>query len=217
MAVLYKEGLTYFWSKLKTMLNGKQNNITGGATTITTANLTANRALISNVSGKVAVSPITNTELNYLDGVTSNIQTQLNSLNNNKSPVGHNHNDLYYQKSETYTRTDVDWQVQQKMPYENYQLIAGFDTAVGIGTYTMMDTINKYRWLVFDLAYLESTGGVYRLCQFCFRDYAQKAQQYMSAGDPNRFCYIVFNFYGAYTLNVVESDNMRIHGIWGVI
>ena len=100
MAVLYKEGLTYFWSKLKTLLNGKQNNITGGATTITTSNLTTNRALISNGNGKVAVSPITNTELNYLDGVTSNIQTQLNGLNNNKSPVGHNHNDLYYQKSD---------------------------------------------------------------------------------------------------------------------
>ena len=58
--------------------NNKQNNITGGASTITTANLTANRALISNGSGKVAVSAVTNTELGYLDGVTSNIQTQLN-------------------------------------------------------------------------------------------------------------------------------------------
>ena len=58
MAVLYKEGLTYFWSKLKTLLNSKQNNITGGASTITTSNLTANRALISNGSGKVAVSSV---------------------------------------------------------------------------------------------------------------------------------------------------------------
>jgi hypothetical protein len=61
-----------------TQLNTKQNTITGGATTITSANLTVNRALISNGSGKVAVSAVTSTELEYLDGVTSAIQTQLN-------------------------------------------------------------------------------------------------------------------------------------------
>lgn len=55
-----------------------QAAITGGASTIASSNLTANRALISNASGKVAVSDITSTELGYLDGVTSNIQTQLN-------------------------------------------------------------------------------------------------------------------------------------------
>ena len=34
--------------------------------------------MISNSSGKVAVSNVTSTELGYLDGVTSNVQTQLN-------------------------------------------------------------------------------------------------------------------------------------------
>lgn len=63
----------------QTALNAKQATITGGATTITTSNLTANRALVSNSSGKVAASDVTSTELGYLDGVTSNIQTQLNS------------------------------------------------------------------------------------------------------------------------------------------
>lgn len=58
--------------------NGKQDSITGAATTITSNNLTASRALISNGSGKVSVSAVTSTELSYLDGVTSNIQTQLN-------------------------------------------------------------------------------------------------------------------------------------------
>lgn len=58
--------------------NNKQNNITGGASSITTSNLTTNRALVSNESGKVAVADVTSTELGYLDGVTSNIQTQLN-------------------------------------------------------------------------------------------------------------------------------------------
>lgn len=63
---------------LTNALGSKQDNIVGGASTITDDNLTANRALVSNGSGKVAVSAVTDTELGYLDGVTSNIQTQLN-------------------------------------------------------------------------------------------------------------------------------------------
>lgn len=61
-----------------TSWDGKQNAITGAATTIISSNLTANRVLISNGSGKVAVSATTATELGYLSGVTSSIQTQLN-------------------------------------------------------------------------------------------------------------------------------------------
>jgi len=57
----------------------KQVTITGAATTITTANLTASRAAISNASGKVAVSVTTDAELAFSSGVTSNIQTQLNA------------------------------------------------------------------------------------------------------------------------------------------
>ena len=69
-------------TNLETTISGKQNTITGGASTITSSNLTANRALVSNASGKVAASSITSTQLGYLSGVTSNIQTQLNNLNN---------------------------------------------------------------------------------------------------------------------------------------
>ena len=64
---------------LKQAIDGKQASISGGASTITSSNLTANRALVSNGSGKVAVSAVTSTELGYLDGVTSAIQTQLNN------------------------------------------------------------------------------------------------------------------------------------------
>lgn len=62
-----------------TQIASKQNTIKGAATTITDNNLTANRALISDNNGKVAVSSVTNTELGYLDGVTSNLQTQIDS------------------------------------------------------------------------------------------------------------------------------------------
>lgn len=57
----------------------KQATITGAATTITGSNLTINRALIANSSGKVAVSSTTSTELGYLSGVTSAIQTQIDN------------------------------------------------------------------------------------------------------------------------------------------
>ena len=52
----------------------------GGASTLLAKNLSTNRALISNSSGKIAVSTITSTELGYLDGVTSNIQGQIGTL-----------------------------------------------------------------------------------------------------------------------------------------
>lgn len=62
-----------------TDISGKQDKITGAATTITSSNLTTNRALISNGSGKVAVSDVTSTQLGYLNSVTSNVQSQLNA------------------------------------------------------------------------------------------------------------------------------------------
>lgn len=52
----------------------------GGASTLLATNLSENRALISNASGKIAASSITSTELGYLDGATSNIQNQIGIL-----------------------------------------------------------------------------------------------------------------------------------------
>lgn len=70
----YIGGLT---SDAQTQIDAKQATITGAATTITSANLTASRAVISNASGKVAVSSVTDIELEYVSGVTSAIQTQI--------------------------------------------------------------------------------------------------------------------------------------------
>src|SRR5690606_21263007 len=63
---------------LTAAIAAKQNTITGAATTVVSDNLTANRAVISNGSGKIAVSPVTANELSYLSGVTSSVQAQLN-------------------------------------------------------------------------------------------------------------------------------------------
>ena len=63
----------------------KEDSITGAATTITGTDLTASKALISNASGKVATSTVTDTELGYVSGVTSGIQTQFNNLSDNNT------------------------------------------------------------------------------------------------------------------------------------
>ena len=76
----YLDGVS---SAIQTQIDSKQATITGAATTIDDADLTASRALVSDGSGKVAVSVITSTEIGYLDGVTSAIQTQIDT----KSPL----------------------------------------------------------------------------------------------------------------------------------
>lgn len=56
----------------------------------TKSTVTADRALVSSSYGKLSASSITSTELGYLDGVTSNIQTQLNG----KAASSHSHSYL---------------------------------------------------------------------------------------------------------------------------
>ena len=75
--VSYLSGVT---SKIQDQIDRKQDRINGAASTITSSNLTANRVVLSDNSGKIISSfNITTTELDYLDGVTSNVQNQLNS------------------------------------------------------------------------------------------------------------------------------------------
>jgi hypothetical protein len=83
----YLDGVT---SAIQTQIDSKQATITGAATTVVSSDLTASRAAISNSSGKIAVSSVTDTELGYVSGVTSAIQTQIDSkltASNNLSDV----------------------------------------------------------------------------------------------------------------------------------
>lgn len=92
-------------ANLNAAVSVKQATITGGATSITSSNLTANRALISDANGKVAVSSnITTTELGYLDGVTSNIQTQLNALTTYANEATSTVNNTYASGTVTWKR-----------------------------------------------------------------------------------------------------------------
>lgn len=70
----YLSGVT---SAIQTQIDSKQDTITGAATSILSANLDASRVLVSDASGKVSVSSVTTTQLGYLSGVQSSIQTQL--------------------------------------------------------------------------------------------------------------------------------------------
>lgn len=70
-------------SDVQTQIDSKQATITGAATTIAGSDLAVSKALVSDESGKVAVSSVTATELGYVSGVTSALQTQIDS----KEPV----------------------------------------------------------------------------------------------------------------------------------
>ena len=48
---------------------------------------TASRVVVTDASGNIDTSSVTNTELGYLNGVTSNIQTQLNSKHDDTNHV----------------------------------------------------------------------------------------------------------------------------------
>ena len=63
----YLSGVT---SAVQTQINSKQNTITGAASTIVTNDLTANRVVISNVSGKITTTNVTHNEVDRLSGVT---------------------------------------------------------------------------------------------------------------------------------------------------
>jgi hypothetical protein len=68
---------------LDAVASTKQNNITGAATTIVSNDLAVSMGVVSDSSGKVGVSTATAAEVAYLSGVTSAIQTQIDSKEDN--------------------------------------------------------------------------------------------------------------------------------------
>lgn len=96
-------GTIHITASERSAWNNKQGKITGGATSIVTDNLTANRALVSDAFGKVKVSAVTATELGYLDGVTSGIQAQLNA----KVPTSRTINGKKLTGNITLTKSDI--------------------------------------------------------------------------------------------------------------
>ena len=62
---------------LDTVAATKQNTVTGAASTVVSADLTASTAVVSDASGKIVDGGATAAEVAHLSGVTSAIQTQL--------------------------------------------------------------------------------------------------------------------------------------------
>jgi hypothetical protein len=99
--------------------NSKQDAISGGASTIATSNLASKRVLVSDASGKVVVSTVTDTELEHLSGVTSAIQSQINAKENA----------ITAGTTAQYRRGDKTWQTLNS-------------TAVGLGNVPNIDATN---------------------------------------------------------------------------
>lgn len=165
MATATAQDLTTYKTTVSNALAGKQSTINGAATTITGSNLTANRALISNASGKVGVSDTSSTELGYVKGVTSAIQTQLN----NKVPTSRKVNgkalsaDISLSAADVgaYSKTEIDNNItginnnlNQKIEFneEGEAVVAGYTNQIPFsidtdGTiYNETGYKNGYRW-----------------------------------------------------------------------
>lgn len=136
--------------------------ITGGASSISNVNLTINRALISDASGKVAVSSVTNTELGYLSGVTSAIQTQINGK---QESLGYTaENTANKGAVNGYASLDGTGKVpSSQLPsfvddVLEYANLASFPVTGSTGIlYVALDTNKVYRWS--GSAYVEISGS----------------------------------------------------------
>lgn len=93
--------------------------ITGAASSIVTNDLTASKALVSDSSGKVAASSVTDTELGYLSGVTSAVQTQINAKADD-SGVVHTTGDESIAGTKTFTTKVVSPIVETGSAAANY-------------------------------------------------------------------------------------------------
>jgi hypothetical protein len=101
----------------------------------------ASMVVVTDANKKITTSStISTTELGYLDGVTSNIQTQLNG----KSATGHTHDDRYYTESESDSRFSPIGHTHnylEKTTYEwNKEFAAGQNGAISLGRYNMYDS-----------------------------------------------------------------------------
>ena len=124
--------------------------VTGAASTIITNNLTANMALISDGSGKVGASAVTNTELSYLSGATSAIQTQINnklnssavSLSAGQVGFGSGSNTIGGDNGLYWDNTNKRFAVGTTTPTEKLHVVGNglFTGTLKIGAYTLPNT-----------------------------------------------------------------------------
>lgn len=181
--------------------SGGSVSITGAASTIVSSNLTASRALISNSSGKVAVSAVTSTELGYLDGVTSAIQTQLNNKQatlvsgtniktiNGASILGSGDLAISGGSSSGITIDDVEEYLSDNEYITRESTFGSGTTGVYINTYDFATgfTINRNRSGNYDSAIAFATYGTNTALLVVKWDKTFQFAPYISGSATNRF------------------------------
>lgn len=201
---------------LTTKMEQKQATITGGATTIASSNLTASRALVSNSSGKVAVSAVTSTELGYLDGVTSNVQTQLgNKLNSSAVTTS-----LASTSTTTALAASAGKSLQDQITTLNSDLeqqnVRGIITVHQINSsQNLKMSISPFGAFIL-MGFMQGVGAVVIMCV----NNSGTVQWYdLTTGQlfnfPNGYSYSLSSDKGTVTLSTTYSDNSTFTAICG--
>jgi hypothetical protein len=92
------------------------------------ANLTASRALVSDGSGDVSVSAVTSTEVGYLDGVTSAIQTQIDAAGGARSVSGTTDNGVV-----TFVNSGSTFATESNLTFATDLTVTGGNVVIGTG------------------------------------------------------------------------------------
>lgn len=69
----YGKTEVYNKTETDTLLNGKQNTVTGSASTVVSNTLTSGKVVTTDAAGKITNSPVNVTELGYLEGLTKSL------------------------------------------------------------------------------------------------------------------------------------------------
>lgn len=141
-------------------ISGKQNTITGAASTVTNNNLSANRAVISSGNGKITVSNVTSTELGYVSGATSSLQTQ---INNEKVTRKNTDESLQSQIDAISAGSDVTDVVGTYAELQSYDTskLSDNDIIKVLSDSTHNDASAYYRWNTSTFVYIGAEGPYY--------------------------------------------------------
>lgn len=106
---------------IPTQLAAKQDTITGAASTVTKSNLIAERVLGTNSSGKIGVCTTTVTEVNYLSGTKSKVQTQFDNITTLLNRIGR----WYFSASSANLASGWSWSLKKFDTESNKKALAG--------------------------------------------------------------------------------------------
>ena len=191
----------------QTALDGKQPTITGAATSITGNNLTASRALISDSNGKVAASSsVSVTELEYLDGVTSGIQGQING----KAPTSHASTATTYGQGDAthygHVMVDASMDAGSDNPVKNSTIVGFVNSSIATNTANFKGTYD----VVSDLGLTESATQAQVITEL------NAKTSWKVGSDPtnNDYCFVQFDL-SSDPGNVDRYDRYKFSGIYG--